>query len=127
MGDNAPWIEGKDVIKKATLTFSAKSWWLLVRYRLCPTVTENLLTLDGAVVIASIMDGYNINFAENIRHELHKRAFGETTTLPFLCLVQRLCDKTSLPEVPAVVKRVEATTVAQIKMMKEPTHPNLPR
>lgn len=50
------------MIKKATLTFASKFWWLLVHYRQCLTIVDNVLTQDGASLIASMMAGYNIDF-----------------------------------------------------------------
>lgn len=75
------------MIKKAGLTFSLKFLWLLIRYRLCLTITENVLTWDEAALTVSMIARYNINCTTIIWHELHDRAFGKTTTLLFPCLV----------------------------------------
>lgn len=44
LGDETLWIEGHGVIKKGSLNFDAKFWWLLIRYRLFPTASDNVFT-----------------------------------------------------------------------------------
>lgn len=69
--------------------------------------SENLLAWDG-VAILSMATGYDIDFATIIRYEIHKRVFGETTTLPFSYLVQLLCDEPGVLDIPRIDVRVEA-------------------
>lgn len=45
---------------------------------------DNLLTWDGAALIASLMVGYDIDFMAIISFELHERAFSDMTTLSSL-------------------------------------------
>lgn len=47
LGGEAPCIKGKGYIMKMVLNFAAKFWWMVVRYRLCPTTTDNFLIWDG--------------------------------------------------------------------------------
>ena len=66
----ASWVPGKLDIKKSTLYFSGRFWWSVVRYRLGPTNADNSLILDRAVVVASILAGYEIHFARYISGDL---------------------------------------------------------
>lgn len=68
------------------------------------------------------MAEYDIDFVSIIRCEIHKRDFYELTSLHFSCLVQQLCDKTGVPELPGVDLRVEATSVAQMSLIKDPAN-----
>lgn len=77
---------GKREIKKATLNFFARFWWTTVCCWLCLTVADNLLTYYGALLFASLMNGYDIDFAAIIRYELHVRAFIEWQHCPSLTL-----------------------------------------
>lgn len=86
-------------IKKATLNFAPKFWWMVISYRLCPTAAKNLMTWDGAALITSLVAGYDIDFATIIRYQLHEQAFAEPTILPFPCLVQQLCDEAGVLEI----------------------------
>ncbi|KAF3636438.1 hypothetical protein FXO37_25447 [Capsicum annuum] len=74
---------------------------------------DNLLTWDGVAMNAEIVASYDIDFVAIIRYEIHKWAFGEMATLPFLYIEQLLCDEASIPEVPGVGHKVEAIGVAQ--------------
>lgn len=44
LGVDAPWVEGKGKIKKASLHFTAKFLWTVVRYYLGLISTNNVLT-----------------------------------------------------------------------------------
>lgn len=92
---------------------------MVVRYRLCPTATDNLLRWDGAVLIVSLMTGYDTDFAAIIKYELHKQNFGELTTLPFPCLVLLLCDEAGVPDVSDIDQRVEAIGMSQTSLIKD--------
>lgn len=80
-GNETPWIEGRCVIKKGLLTFDVKLWWFLIKYRLFPITSNNVLTYEGAALIASVMVGYNIHFAVILQHEINDRAFGKVMNL----------------------------------------------
>lgn len=98
IGVDAPKVKGQGVIKKATLNFTAKFWWLLVCYHLCLTSADNLLSWDSVELIESMTSSYDINFVAIIRYKMHERAFEETTILPFPCPVQLLCDEVGVLE-----------------------------
>lgn len=74
------------MIKKALLTFASKFWLLLIRYRLCPTASDNLLTWEGPTFTASMMVGYDINLAAIFQSEIYERAFREVATFYFFIL-----------------------------------------
>uniref|UniRef100_M1DNH1 Integrase core domain containing protein n=1 Tax=Solanum tuberosum TaxID=4113 RepID=M1DNH1_SOLTU len=82
-----PWLG----IRKATLNFVAKFFWLLVRNRVSPTKADNQLTWDIAVMVATLVVGVEIDFARMLLAEIHERAFKTSTTYPFPCLIFQLC------------------------------------
>ncbi|PHT42764.1 hypothetical protein CQW23_16789 [Capsicum baccatum] len=120
-------IEGHGVIKKGMLTFEAKFWWLLIIYQLFLIALNNLLTWEGATLVASMMSGYAIDFIAILQHEIHDREFGETINMPFPCMIQRLNDKDGVPELPRVDKRVHVMATMQINIMKDLACPGIPR
>ena len=81
----------KGAIKKANLTFTAKFLWLLVRHCLSPTTADNIVTLDGAVLIAAMIAGFEVDFVWLLQAVMHERAFKVTTTFPFPCMIFSLC------------------------------------
>lgn len=127
LGDATPWIKEKDVIKKVQLRLEAKFWWLLIKYRLILTALNNTLMWEGEELVAYLMVGYDVNFFSILCHELHDRAFGELTNMPFPCIVQRLCDEAGVPEIPGVDERVPAKTNAMMRNMKGLTYPGTSR
>lgn len=76
------------MIKKVTLTFFAKFWWLLVHYKLYLNAMDGIFTWDGSSLIAIMMARYDIDFTAIIWCKLYERDFGGAMTLSFLCLVQ---------------------------------------
>lgn len=79
-----PLDRGNEEIKKEALNFIIKFWWPVVYFLFSPTIEDNLLTLDQAALIASIIIGYEVNFAAIIRYELHDKAFRDLTLCPSL-------------------------------------------
>ncbi|KAG5599411.1 hypothetical protein H5410_030781 [Solanum commersonii] len=54
-GERAEWVAAPRLgIRKATLTFVAKFFWLLVRNRVSPTKADNQVTWDRAVMVAAL-------------------------------------------------------------------------
>uniref|UniRef100_M1DYZ9 Integrase core domain containing protein n=1 Tax=Solanum tuberosum TaxID=4113 RepID=M1DYZ9_SOLTU len=84
-------------IKKATLTSVAKFLWLLVRNRISPTKADNALTWDRAVMVATFVAGFEINFTRMLILEIHERVFKAFTTYPFPCLIFQLCKYSGVP------------------------------
>lgn len=99
LGDQTPWIEEHILIKKGSLTFDTMFWWMLIRYRLLSTTSDNVLTLKKASRIASMMSWYAINFSSILRYVIDDIAFGEATNYPFSCLIQGLYDVSCVPEI----------------------------
>uniref|UniRef100_M1DHT2 Integrase core domain containing protein n=1 Tax=Solanum tuberosum TaxID=4113 RepID=M1DHT2_SOLTU len=91
-GERAEWVATPRLgIRKATLNFVAKFFWLLVRNRVSPTKADNQLTWDRAVMVAALVAGVEIDFARMLLVEIHERAFKTSTTYPFPCLIFQLC------------------------------------
>ena len=62
-GKGADWVtEPKGAIKKANITFTAKFLWLIVHHCLSPTVADNIVTWDRAVVMAAMISGFEVDF-----------------------------------------------------------------
>ena len=80
-GEGADWVtEPNGAIKKANLTFTAKFFWLIVRHCLSPTITDNIVTWDRAVLMVAMIAGFEVDFAWLLQAVMHKRAFKVTTT-----------------------------------------------
>ncbi|KAG5579544.1 hypothetical protein H5410_050171 [Solanum commersonii] len=97
-GKRAEWVAAPRLgIRKATLTFVAKFFWLLVRNRVSPTKADNQVTWDRAVMVAALVAGVEIDFARMLLAEIHERAFRTSTTYPFPCLIFQLCRDSGVP------------------------------
>ncbi|KAG5615474.1 hypothetical protein H5410_015298 [Solanum commersonii] len=97
-GERAEWVTTPRLgIRKATLNFAAKFFWLLVRNRVSLTKADNQLTWDKAVMVAALVAGVEIDFARMLLEEIHKRAFKTSTTYPFPCLIFQLCRDFGVP------------------------------
>lgn len=53
-----------------------------------------------------MMAGYAIDFVFVLCYEILDRSFRNTANLPFPCMIQRLCDGLSVPDIFGVNKRV---------------------
>uniref|UniRef100_M1DHI9 Integrase core domain containing protein n=1 Tax=Solanum tuberosum TaxID=4113 RepID=M1DHI9_SOLTU len=97
-GERAEWVAALRLgIRKATLNFVAKFFWLLVRNRVSPTKADNQVTWDRAVMVAAMVAGEKIDFARMLLAEIHERAFKTSTTYPFPCLIFQLCRDSGVP------------------------------
>ncbi|KAG5572101.1 hypothetical protein H5410_061867 [Solanum commersonii] len=97
-GERAEWVVAPRLgIRKATLTFVAKFFWLLVRNRVSPTIADNQVMWDRAVMVAALVAGVEIDFARMLLAEIHERAFRTSTTYPFPCLIFQLCRDSRVP------------------------------
>ena len=65
------------------LTFTAKFLWLIVRHCISPTAVDNIVTWDRAVLIAAMMDGFEVDFAWLLQEFMHERDFKVTTITLF--------------------------------------------
>ena len=62
-GKGSDWVtEPKGAIKKANLTFMAKLLLLIIRHCLSPTVADNIVTWDRAVLMAAMIAGFEVYF-----------------------------------------------------------------
>ncbi|KAG5610301.1 hypothetical protein H5410_021582, partial [Solanum commersonii] len=76
-GERAEWVTALRLgIRKATLNFVAKFFWLLVRNRVSPTKVDNQVTWDRAVMVTALVAGVEIDFAHMLLAEIHERALG---------------------------------------------------
>ena len=89
--------EPKGAIKKANLTFMVKFLWLIVRHCLSPTVTDNIVTWDRAVLMAAMIAGFEVDVAWLLQAVMHERDFKGTTTYPFPCMIFSLCRSGGVP------------------------------
>ncbi|KAG5585141.1 hypothetical protein H5410_045575 [Solanum commersonii] len=97
-GEHAEWVAAPRLgIRKATLNFVAKFFWLLVRNRVSPTKAHNQVTWDRAVMVVALVAGVEIDFARMLLAEIHERAFRTSTTYPFPCLIFHLCRDSRVP------------------------------
>ena len=63
-GEGADWVtELKGAIKKANLTFTMTFLWLIVRHCLYPKAADNIVTWDRVVLMAAMIDGFEVDFA----------------------------------------------------------------
>uniref|UniRef100_M1DWY2 Integrase core domain containing protein n=1 Tax=Solanum tuberosum TaxID=4113 RepID=M1DWY2_SOLTU len=96
--ERAEWVATPQLgIRKATLNFVAKFFWLLVRNRVSPTKADNQLTWDRSVMVAALVEGVEIDFARMLLAKIHERAFKTSTTYPFPCLIFKLCRDSGVP------------------------------
>ncbi|KAG5579908.1 hypothetical protein H5410_050535 [Solanum commersonii] len=97
-GESVEWVATPRLgIRKATLNFVAKFFWLLVRNRVLPIKADNQVTWDRAVMVATLVAGVEINFARLLLAEIHERASKISTTYPFPCLIFQLCRDSRVP------------------------------
>lgn len=74
-----------------------------------------------------MMVEYDIDFATIIRYKIQERDFTEMITMLFPCLVLRIYDNPGVLDMYGVDDRLQVTSTAQIKTMKDPARPTLPR
>lgn len=106
-------------IKKSTLYFVGKFWLYIVQHRLYPTIADNTLTLDRAILVSRILVGYYINFAQWMQDDIHERDFLKITSILFPCLIQRLCDVARVPVLPEIDHCIKLTQVAVIGFIRD--------
>ena len=56
-----------------------------------PTVADNIVTWDHTVLMAAMIVGFEVDFAWLLQAVMHERAFKDTTTYPFPCMILSLC------------------------------------
>lgn len=80
-------IDPRGMIKKATLTFEAKSLYLLIRHWLSPMKEDNVFTYDRTVMVAALVAILEINIAKLMLAVTHEREFKTSTIYPFPCFI----------------------------------------
>lgn len=115
-------VKGKGGIKKATLYFAAKFQFMVVHFRLCLTVSDNMLTWDRVVLVASLLVGNKTDFMALIKLEIHEHDFGENTTLLFPYLIQQLYDAAGVLDIPDIDRRIEVKCTVDISLIKDRTN-----
>ena len=97
-GEGADWVmKSKGAIMKDNFTFTAKFLWLIVRQCLSPTAADKIVTWDRAVLMAAMIDGFEVDFTWILQAVMHERAFKVTTTYPFSCMIFSVCRSAGVP------------------------------
>jgi len=97
-GERTKWVHNMTLPnRKAILSFIGNFSWTIVRTRLSLTQADNVVTWDRAVMLAALVAGRKIDFAQIPIAKIHERAFKTTTTLPFPCLIFHLCRAVGVP------------------------------
>ncbi|KAH0748313.1 hypothetical protein KY290_027545 [Solanum tuberosum] len=74
-----------------------KVWWAVVRAQLRPTANDNTLAASLASLVSYLMVGYPVNAGRIIMTDMRDRALNERATLPFHCLLGKLCRGANIP------------------------------
>ncbi|KAG5594814.1 hypothetical protein H5410_036046 [Solanum commersonii] len=126
-GERAEWVAAPRLgIRKATLTFVAKFFWLLVRNRVSPTKADNQVTWDRAVMVAALVARVEIDFARMLLAEIHERAFRTSTTYSFPCLIFHLSRDSGVP-IWHCDKLVHPTGALDIGLIRDEANVAAPR
>lgn len=78
-------------IIKGSLNFTAKAWWTLMHHQLSPTSGDNVLSPNRDSLVASIMEGYEIDTTKIIAREIYNRMVITDIALSFSCILTQLC------------------------------------
>uniref|UniRef100_M1DZ55 Putative plant transposon protein domain-containing protein n=1 Tax=Solanum tuberosum TaxID=4113 RepID=M1DZ55_SOLTU len=107
------------LITKASLSFPAKVWWVVVHAQLQPTANDNTLSPSLASLVACLMVGYLVNAGWIIASEMRDRALNERAGLPFSCLIGKLCQQASIPPNRLVDRWGETFRLIQVSKIKD--------
>lgn len=77
-------------IMKASLNFPTKLWWVVLRSWIQPTLAINTFTLDHVNIVANILAGQEIYWANLIAEHTHEAAMKSSNSIPFPFLIYRL-------------------------------------
>ncbi|MCD7448188.1 hypothetical protein HAX54_039144 [Datura stramonium] len=112
-------VNTKERIVKSTLAFATKFWWEVVRLRLFPTGGDNTLAEDRAILVASLVLGFPFNMGDIITEDMNYRVVKLSTSLPFPCLITRLCREAHVPILVGIDVETYATKVEEEMCIKE--------
>lgn len=93
-------------IVKASLSFAGKYLWAVIHTRIQLTQADNTLTPDRTVLVTDIAS-HDIDFAHCIVAEMHKCALKRSTSIPFSCLIDKLCIEVGAEILPNVTMIIE--------------------
>ncbi|KAG5605217.1 hypothetical protein H5410_026709 [Solanum commersonii] len=114
-GERAEWVAAPRLgIRKATLTFVAKFFWLLVRNRVSPTKADNQVTWDRAVMVAALVAGVEIDFARIFGRDT-REAFRPPLLTPFHALFFGPGDSECRPHYDRLVHPTGALDIGLIR------------
>lgn len=105
------WVTGGTPITKGSLNFTAVFWWSIVCHRLALIANDNTLKLDHTALITCIMSGYALSLARHITKEILKRALKYSTSIPFPCMIYRLCNRVVVSIFVEIDHFIEVTLV----------------
>lgn len=105
-------------IMKASLSFTGKFWWAVVRSWIWPTLVDNTLTPNHDVLVASILVGYNIDWANLIVEQILEMAMKRSTCIPFPCLIYRLCIESGVEILHHLVSLIEVQETLDASQIK---------
>ncbi|MCD7462477.1 hypothetical protein HAX54_048616 [Datura stramonium] len=108
---------------KSTLTFVKKFWWAVVRLRLLPTGEDNTLSKDRVVLVVSLVSGFPLNIGAIIIEEMNCRVVKLSTSLPFPCLITRLCREAYVPILTGIDVETYVTKNQNARAMETSTEP----
>ncbi|MCD7469274.1 hypothetical protein HAX54_008200 [Datura stramonium] len=96
--DHPPWkINLGEKICKSIFTFTIKFWRAVVRLWLFPTGGDNVLGEERESLVASLMSGFLLNMEVIRVYEMRAPMTKFSISLPFPCLVIRLCKEAYVP------------------------------
>lgn len=105
--------------QRSLWSFRAKFCWAIVRLRLMPIGGDDRLEGTRAVLVASLIEGYTIDFGHIIADELFFRARKTHTALPFPCLITELCRRANVSLISGVDNEVPAIHTQDIERTKD--------
>lgn len=73
--------------RRSTFLLQPCFFWLVFSHRLSPMDTDNILTWDGAILVAALVAKFEIDFARVLISLIHERAFKAYTTYPFAYMI----------------------------------------
>jgi len=107
------------LITKASLSFSAKVWWAVLRAQFRPTGNDNTLSPSLASLVACLMAGYLVNMGMIIATEMKDRALNERVRFPFPCLIGKLCRQVDTPPNKLIDKWRNIFRLIQVSKIKD--------
>ena len=95
--------------------------WLIICHYLSPTTADNIVKWDLVVLIATLIDGFELAFALLQLVVMHDGAFKVTTTYPFPRMIFSLCKSTGVPIWPVDKLKTPLGTV-NIGLIRDETN-----